>query len=68
MPIPVAIRSKALACNCLIPGIAVLYPVEVMDILLFRLLRGVSVAPSAMSLSLVQWDPTGCACLIVNYL
>ena len=38
-------RSKALACNCLIPGIAVLYPVEATDIRLFRLLSGVSVAP-----------------------
>jgi len=32
-----------------------LSPVEVMDIRPFRLLRGVSVAPSAMSLSLTQF-------------
>jgi len=50
----------------MIPGIAVPYPVEVMEFRLFRLLRGLSVVPSAMSLSLVQWNPAGCACLIMN--
>ena len=48
-PIPVAVRSKASVCSCLIAGIAGSNPTEGVDNLLLCSLCVVQVAASAMS-------------------
>ena len=66
--IPVAVRSKAQACSCLITGIAALNSTESMGVHLLCLLFAVQVSAYVKSLSLIQRSPTRCVCLTVHYL